>query len=233
MKTLFAAAMVGVVSAVEPHQKHFDFMQFITKHNKSYLTIEEFAMRFENWLEVDAFIEEVNAPDSEYTHTAGHNKMSDWTRGEYRQLLGSYNNKPDDNEPIVLQTYHDLPQANANVDWRGNCTTAVKDQGQCGSCWAFAATETMESDFCLNGGSLDILAPQQLVDCSTANYGCNGGWQQKGWDYYQTAGCELETDYPYTARDGTCKYNSSLGKVMTQSPTDYHNVSPTIGNATS
>ena len=129
MKTIFAAALAGVVAAVEPHQKHFDFMQCITKHNKSYATLEEFAMRFENWLEIDAFIEEVNAEDSEYTHTAGHNRMSDFTRGEYRQMLGSYNDHPDanDSEPIELEDFSAQP--NGDVDWRGNCTTAVKDQG--------------------------------------------------------------------------------------------------------
>lgn len=74
-----------------------------------------------------------------------------------------------------------------------------------------------------------------MVDCSTANYGCNGGWQQYAWEYLETSGQELETEYPYTAKDGHCKYDSSLGKVsvMTTSPGPYTNVSPVVGNATS
>ena len=225
MRTIFAAALAGAVAAFEPHQKHFDFMQFITKHNKSYATIEEFAMRFDNWLVIDAFVEEVNAPGSEYTHTAGHNFLSDYTRGEYRAMLGSYSLVPDSDEPVVLQTAEDMPNA-ADVDWRGNCTTAVKDQGQCGSCWAFAATETMESSYCLTtgNGTLYTLAPQQMVDCSTANYGCNGGWQEKAWEYCETAGLEQEANYPYTAKDGNCKYNSSEGKVKVTSYTNVHTV---------
>jgi len=58
----------------------------------------------------------------------------------------------------------------------------------------------MESSYCLTSGTnkLYVLAPQQVVDCDSGNYGCNGGWYQKAWDYYETHGAMLESEYSYT-----------------------------------
>jgi len=110
---------------------------------------------------------------------------------------------------------------NGSVDWRtSSCMTAVKDQGQCGSCWAFSATETVESSYCISQGSLYTLSPQQLVDCAGYRYGnmgCNGGWYYQAWNYLTTHGQELNSSYPYTGKDGTCKYSSSNAKVATTS----------------
>lgn len=93
--------------------------------------------------------------------------------------------------------------------------TPVKDQGSCGSCWAFSVTETNETSNCINGNPLLTLSPQQLVDCVTMYNGCDGGDYWGAWAYGETSGQELESAYPYKAVQGTCKYNNADGKVGT------------------
>jgi len=224
MKTIFATALLAAVGIAEEMPAHeFEFMKWIAKHNKSYGTREEFRFRLAEWKKVDDFIKEVNAPDSEYTHTASHNHLSDFTRSEYKKMFmtpeayktASFNQEA--GEKLMFEG--DVP--NSSVDWRtSGCLTPVKDQGQCGSCWAFSATETVESSYCIATGTLYVLSPQQLVDCAGLRYGnlgCNGGMYYNAWNYLTNHGQELNSNYPYTAKDGTCAYNSSLGLVSTQS----------------
>jgi len=97
-------------------------------------------------------------------------------------------------------------------------TTPVKNQEQCGSCWAFSATETIETANLITGSLTNPtneatwLAPQEIVDCDTAMSGCSGGWpfQAMGWVISQT-GLDTESSYPYTGQDGTCAESS--GKI--------------------
>jgi len=121
----------------------------------------------------------------------------------------------------VLPFDESEPVANG-VDWRNSgAVTGVKNQGSCGSCWAFSTTGALEGFHKIKSGSLLSLSEQQLVDCSTANLGCNGGWPYKAITYAATHPLELESDYPYKGKDGTCAYVSSKGKVSSSS---YSNV---------
>lgn len=92
-------------------------------------------------------------------------------------------------------------------------TTPVKDQASCGSCWAFSTTETVETAWAIKSGELKVLSPQQLVDCSKLNSGCNGGLQSRAYRYLESNKQCLEKDYVYTAKDGTC--HSCTGAVDT------------------
>jgi len=88
--------------------------------------------------------------------------------------------------------------------------TPVKDQGQCGSCWAFSATEAIESSWWFSGHPLPVLSPQEIVDCDKVDGGCNGGDTPTAYEFVQKeGGLESESDYPYTARDGSCKFDQS------------------------
>lgn len=105
-----------------------------------------------------------------------------------------------------------LPEGlKASKDWSGILTTPVKNQGSCGSCWAFSATEQIESDAIRTLGQTWVLAPQQIVSCDSTSYGCNGGWTEHAYDYVNKAGgLAQEKDYPYTAPPtGRCNANSS------------------------
>jgi len=111
----------------------------------------------------------------------------------------------------------------ATFDYRSHkpaVVTPVKNQAACGSCWAFSATEALESAWALKKGSLPVLAPQQIVDCSTAcsiveneetcDQGCDGGWPWAGIaTLMQEGGQDSEASYPYQGVDGTCQFNPS------------------------
>jgi len=104
----------------------------------------------------------------------------------------------------------DLPAA---FDWRDKkAVTNAKDQGQCGSCWAFSATEAIESQWFLAGNPLISLSPQQIVDCDKGrgDEGCNGGDTPTAYEYVIAAGgMEKESDYPYTGEDDSCSFSAS------------------------
>lgn len=89
------------------------------------------------------------------------------------------------------------------VDWTGVYTTPVKNQAYCGSCWAFSATEQIESDSMRTLGTSYILSPEQVVQCDKTSMGCNGGWTEHAYEYVKRAGgIEQDADYPYTSSTG-------------------------------
>ena len=171
MKTFLAAALAGAASA---SVDQFKFMQYVSKFNKNYNTVEEFEMRMENFLRNEAEILK-NEQDPESTYTMAHNHMSDWTQEEYKAIL-TYRSDPD------MPKYYDYELENSNdvpnsVNWvNAGAVTPVKDQGQCGSCWSFSATGALEGIYEITHGTLKSFSEQQLVSCDTGCYACNGGW---------------------------------------------------------
>jgi hypothetical protein len=99
------------------------------------------------------------------------------------------------------------------VMWDGIYTTAVRDQGYCGSCWAFSTAQQLESD-AIRLGLIDtntMLSPQQILSCDKTGLGCDGGWTEKAYDYVQKAGgLALDQEYKYTA------YNEDLAGCQTR-----------------
>ena len=102
-----------------------------------------------------------------------------------------------------------------SLDWRqSNIVSPVKNQGSCGSCWSFATIATIESRYAMKNKKFATFSEQQIVDCSTQNHGCNGGWPEKALNYvYQNGGIDYSSNYPYTGYDGYCRANQKAFKI--------------------
>ena len=170
MKSFAAAILIGAASAVSPIE--MKFMKHLAKFGKTLETIAEFEQRLVYFSTLDQFIEDHNA--GEHNFTLGHNQFSHLSRTEYTGMLGRKAQEPH----VVRQPkIFDESNNSMTVDWvAAGAVTPVKDQGQCGSCWSFSATGALEGAHFLATGTLESFSEQQLVSCSTANYGCNGGW---------------------------------------------------------
>lgn len=110
-------------------------------------------------------------------------------------------------------------QAPTEIDWRTkNVLNPVKNQGQCGSCWAFSTTGALESNVAVAKGTLYNFAEQQLVDCcGTKGFqcqGCNGAWPEWAFNYINSTGIVLQTEYPYTAVQSSCKNIPTAKKFL-------------------
>lgn len=160
-----------------------------------------------------AFIETENAKDN--TYTLGVNQFSHLTEAEFiSQFTGAKGGSVTSSDDAYLGEL-EIGERASSVDWSTDRSVVnpVKDQGQCGSCWAFSAVGTVESAYALAAGKLGSYAEQQLVDCDTTGgcAGCNGGWNQYGISYIGQTGIASESAYPYTARDGYCR---SVSKAL-------------------
>jgi len=184
-------------------------MKWISEHGKRYGTRAEFEFRLNQFKEYLAKVEEHNSRN-DVGHTVGLNAFSDLTADEWKMKLGyRAQDKLAAKEPVVL----DETNLAESVDWRTKgAVTPVKNQGQCGSCWAFSTTGAVEGAMFLSSGNLESYSEQNLVDCSkNGNQGCNGGLMDYAFQWIEQHPLMLEADYPYTARDGSCQYDSSKG----------------------
>jgi len=169
MKTIAAALFIGAVSAITDME--MKYINFCSKFGKNHANVAEFVERLGYFVAQDAIIEESNATEKSFT--LAHNKFSDISEDEYRQMLGYKPEMHMQRKYKVFETSNDEQP----IDWIAlGAVTAVKDQGSCGSCWSFSATGALEGRNFIETGDLLSFSEQQLVDCSTANYGCNGGW---------------------------------------------------------
>jgi cathepsin L len=208
-----------------PVEKEYQtmFSSFVKTYSKKY-THDEFFPRFNTFKANMEKIRLHNLSGADYTMAS--NQFSDLSWSEFRAAKLGY--KHVDNSVHRSKNSETLAMpanAAASVDWRTTgIVTPVKDQGQCGSCWAFSTTGSTEGAVAQKTGVLTSLSEQELVDCSTAqgNQGCNGGLMDNGFQYIiKNKGLATEASYPYEGVDGTC---ASKGKKFVSPITTFKDV---------
>jgi len=215
---------VVAVSALEPlSQAEYEreFVAFVSTYNKAY-TADAFFYRFGVFKRALDLIREHNSKGLSWT--MGVNQFTDMTSEEFSAFVGQFPRPAVSNAlPFVSDPNFVAPDS---IDWIAKgAVVPVKDQGQCGSCWAFSTIGAIEGWNFLKNGQLVSLSEQQLVDCSKdVCYGCQGGWPYKALEYAEKNGVCGETAYPYTARDGQCKDSQCTPVIKPGAITSYTNV---------
>jgi len=202
------------------------FAEYVKKYSKVYSGSEEYEQRFKNFMANLAIIEKTNVLNGKVR--LGINKFSDMPKAEFSEKMLAKKISAVAAGKSCLSNGVTSPQLDVSAlptsfDWRTkNVVTPVKDQGQCGSCWAFSTIGNIESQWAIKGHKLTSFSEQLLVDCShgctneppygnVCNQGCDGGWQWNAFgDVVSWGGVETESQYPYTAEDGTCQLNKKL-----------------------
>lgn len=170
---------------------------------------DEYHFRLGIYLNAKRFVEEHNRRN---TFKVGLNNLAHLTETEYKILQGY-------KKPKSIITTEHLRSTKANppdsIDWRTKgVVNQVKDQGQCGSCWAFSTVQAQESQWAMHNNELLVLSEQQLVDCVKDCYGCDGGYPGYAMTWvklFEHGMFTLEKDYPYEAVQGTCRFNKEKG----------------------
>merc|ERR1712039_554975 len=176
-------------------------------------------------------VEEMTAHNARYeageeTYFQGVNQFTDMTLEEFQALPMFGFVKPESAGPNLGTHEWNGEELAASVDWRSKgAVTPVKNQGQCGSCWAFSTVGGLEGAWQIGTGTLTSMSEQQLVDCSKANNGCGGGNMETGFQYQEGVNVATESSYPYTARDGSCKSSGYSTAVPRGGVTGYRSVS--------
>jgi C1A family cysteine protease len=197
-----------------------EFINFISEHQRSYGTKEEYEYRLS--LFADAY-NRVKNQDTKASFKLGLNHLADMSDYEYKRLLG-YKAELKQNKGMKSFAIYQSASAPASVDWRANnAVTGVKNQGSCGSCWAFSTTGSVEGAHAIASGNLVSISEQQLVDCaylSYGNMGCSGGLMDNAFTYLESNNIETESAYPYEGVRGTCQYSTTKGQFGVKSFVD-------------
>ncbi|XP_059376420.1 procathepsin L-like isoform X2 [Carassius carassius] len=214
-----AAAFLAVASAASLSLEDMEFHAWKMKFGKIYRSVEEESQRKQTWLSNRklVLVHNMMADQGIKTYRLGMTYYADMSNEEYRQVafrgcLGSMNNTKA-RGGVTFFRLKDAVVLPSSVDWRDKgYVTDVKNQGQCGSCWAFSTTGALEGQTFKKTGKLVSLSEQQLVDCSRAfgNLGCNGGLMDQTFLYIEVnGGLDTEESYPYEAIDNQCRFNPS------------------------
>ncbi|TOF88509.1 hypothetical protein CGJ15_24775 [Vibrio parahaemolyticus] len=187
---------------------------FKIRYGRQYADAAEEGYRQSVFEENQKMIDDFNAryENGEVTFTLKMNQFGDMTLEEFSATMNGYK-RPEGRRSVAQYTPEDdgFPRATA-LDWRDKgAVTDVKNQEQCGSCWAFSATGSLEGQHFLKTGQLVSLSEQNLVDCSNdyGNEGCAGGLMDLAFQYIQdNDGIDTEDSYPYEAEDGKCRFSA-------------------------
>nr|CAH04632.1 cathepsin L [Suberites domuncula] len=210
MKVLIILSLVALSVAA------FDFPEewvaWKQEHSKEYTEELEELRRHTIWQSNKKFIDSHNSVSDKFGYTLEMNEFGDLSGVEFKQIYNGYIMQERAND-TKLFTASPYMEPAASVDWRQKgVVSEVKNQGQCGSCWSFSATGSLEGQHALKMGRLVSLSEQNLMDCSSrfGNHGCKGGIMDDAFRYViSNHGVDTESSYPYTAKDGYCRFNQN------------------------
>ncbi|KAM6572469.1 hypothetical protein CsatA_016549 [Cannabis sativa] len=189
------------------------FDRWIIQNARKYKNDAERELRYLIYNVNLMLIDQVNSLDLPYK--LADNKYADMTNAEFQELFLGFKPLPDIQTSFRYGDGLNLPE---QVDWRKNgSVTPVKDQGQCGSCWAFSSVAAVEGINHIKTGKLVSLSEQQLMDCdvTSGNLGCRGGFMDKAFEYIERNGLTTEKNYPYKGHDGLCKREKVKNRKVT------------------
>ncbi|XP_046647085.1 ervatamin-B-like [Daphnia pulicaria] len=218
MKLYLAILLVILAVAVADKDDDFLWKSFKLEHRKNHPPEKELS-RKKNFLKQQRRIEKHNRENNRWK--MAHSRFSDMTDQEKSVVRGArmMKRKPQNN---ATNFPDDVPRNVLNrplpnfIDYRANkCLQPIRNQGHCGSCWAFSAITALEFSKCKKTGVAVSLSEQMLIDCDNSNSGCGGGDYTRAWQYaYDKGGAMTSTSYPYVSgainqTSVSCKFNST------------------------
>ncbi|KAM3721028.1 Cathepsin [Dirofilaria immitis] len=204
---------------IKKHEAYTLYKQYFNKPNS------ESNLEYRRYTTFHQNVEKIRQHNERYkrgeeTFKMAINKFADMLPEESKKLNGYRYEKKQlfRRKNIILMSANSrLPE---KIDWRiKGAVTPVKDQGNCGSCWAFSSTGALEGQYHRRTGHLVSLSEQNLLDCSESygNFGCDGGLMDYAFDYIKANdGIDSEASYPYEAKEGKCRY-SNRTRILTDS----------------
>ncbi|XP_041798749.1 cathepsin K [Chelmon rostratus] len=187
--------------------------QWKTTHNKEYNGLDEEGIRRAVWEKNMRMIEAHNkeAALGMHSYELGMNHLGDMTTEEVSEKMTGLQVPMIHERSFTMALDNNVSGIPKYIDYRKKgMVTRVKNQGACGSCWAFSSAGALEGQLAKKTGQLIDLSPQNLVDCVTENDGCGGGYMTNAFKYVEeNGGIDSEEAYPYVGEDQPCRYNSS------------------------
>ncbi|XP_053182262.1 cathepsin K-like [Scomber japonicus] len=187
--------------------------QWKVTHRKEYNGLDEEGIRRAIWEKNARMIEAHNeeAALGIHSYEMGMNHLGDMTSEEVVEKMTGLQVPMNSDRSFTMSLDDKVSKLPKSIDYRRKgMVTPVKNQGSCGSCWAFSSAGALEGQLAKKTGQLVDLSPQNLVDCVTENDGCGGGYMTNAFKYVEeNGGIDSEEAYPYIGQDQPCRYNSS------------------------